>query len=243
MRAGVLRDQGVQKVLGEKFVCSWKNIEDEGICGSSYAHEPTEKPGACQPGDGEHNTQLCVWTPDGRLLDVMAGYQTPELLIDELKWAWDTVRPIGLDANASVEDRKARIAKEFEKTVGHNKSNGGMLDDRWMIKHAMDSWGEFKADDLVEGRGFGDHFFGRFAKDMPGEALGKVPGYQQAVVDERRCQEIMEETKKLKAKYALSEGKSREELMARLRELETEYKELKARSAEVAKKLEAMAKK
>ncbi|MCE9583566.1 MAG: hypothetical protein K8T20_13855 [Planctomycetes bacterium] len=238
MRADVLKSQGVQKVLGDRYVCTWKNIENDSICGSSYAHDPAEKPGICAPGEGEHNTQACVFTPDGYLLDVMAGYQTPEALVDEMKWVTEKLKAIGNNPNLSVEDRKVRVSKEHEGTLRHPKPNNAILDTKFMIRHAMDTFGDFKADDLVEGRGFGDHFFGRFGKDMPGEVLGKVPGYQQALVDEKRCDDIMEEARKLRVKYGAAEGRAKEEIVVRLRELETEYKTLRAKNAEIARQVE-----
>jgi hypothetical protein len=238
MRADVLKDSDVQKALGDRFVCTWKNIENDSICGASYAHDPAEKPGFCAPGEGEHNTQACVFTSDGFLLDVMAGYQTPEALADEMKWVLDKPRAIASNASLRADDKKARISKEFESTLRHNKPNNAILDTKFMIRHAMDAWADFKADELVEGRGFGDHFFGRFDKEMPGKALGKVPGYEQALVDEKRCDEIMEESKKLRARYADAEGRARLEIVTRLGDLEKEYKALRAKNAEVAKQLE-----
>jgi hypothetical protein len=238
MRADVLKDNGVQKVLGDRFVCTWKNIENDSICGASYAHDPAEKPGFCAPGEGEHNTQACVFTADGYLLDVMAGYQTPDALTEEMKWVLDKLRAVGNNANLSVEDRKARISKEFEGTLRHNKTNNALLDTKFMIRHAMDAWATFKADELVDGRGFGDHFFGRFDKDMPPKALGKVPGYEQALVDEKRCDAIMEEAKQLRAQYAGAQGRAKVEIVTKLGELEKEYKALRAKNAEVAKQVE-----
>src|SRR4029077_251243 len=94
MRTGVLKDKTIGKILNDKFVCAWKNIEGESTCGGSYAHEPTDKPGQCMPGDGEHNTQFCVFTPDGKLLDVLAGYQMPAYLAAELNWVTKEMAPI-----------------------------------------------------------------------------------------------------------------------------------------------------
>lgn len=242
MRTVVLKDSQIEKLLNRNFVCAWKNIEGESTCGGSYAHELKDKPGQCLTGDGEHNTQMCVYTSDGKLLDVLAGYQTPKDLYDELEWVFKTVRPI---AESNLEDsaRQERLSKLFTDKAGRTQHHSLAIDARFMAKHVLTSFSEFNAEELVSGRGFGDHFFGRFAKDMPGDALGKVPGYQQAQVDEKRLQEITAEAKKLKRQFNMAGEKERAEIKSKLAALENEYNDLKAKNAEFAKKVQVMAKK
>ena len=243
MRTVVLKDTDVARTINKKFVCAWKNIEDEAICGGSYGHEITDKPGQCYPGDGEHNTQICVFSADGRLLDAMAGYQPPQVLAAELEWAHKMLKPVADHPTLSESAKKEKLAAIFSHRASREKAFNTATDLRFMSKHAYEPWTDFKADELVAGRGFGDHFFGRFDKSMPGEALGKVPEHQQDCVDDVRLAEISAEAKKLKRQYALAGVKLRAEIKAKLLEMEEEYNELKARNENAAFKIGALANK
>jgi len=237
MRTAVLKDNEVERELASRFVCAWKNIDGEPTCGGSYGHEPGDKPGTCMPGDGEHNTQICIFTTDGRLLDAMAGYQTPKDLAAELQWAWLQARPVALDARLTDAQKQEKLSKMFEHRVGSTRYPGTRLDLQYMQKHVLDPWDKFNVEELVGGRGFGDHFFGRFTKEMPDGGLGHVPGGQQAVIDEQRRQQITEEARRLKAQYALAGDRRRAEIKADLQALEEEYEALKARNAEAAEQV------
>lgn len=243
MRTVVLKTDDVSRTINKKYVCAWKNIETEATCGGSYGHEINDKPGLCRTGDGEHNTQLCIFSADGRLLHAMAGYQTPEFLAGELEWAFKSLKPIADSTTYSEEAKKAQIAGAFSRRASREKDFCVSHDQRYMSKHAYTSWSEFDVTELVSGRGFGDHFFGRFEKSMPGEALGKVPDHQQDSVDGVRLTEITSEAKKLKKDYATSGLKTRAEIKDRLLELEKEYEELKSRNQEVAFKVGGLASK
>lgn len=241
MRTGVLKHPEVERVLAAKYVCSWTNIEEEATCGGSYAHEFTDKPGQCYTGDGEHNTQLAIFTPEGRLLDVMAGYQFPADLTKELTWAFAKVKPIVDRQNLSDEDRKAAIAKLYTDRLAAN--DGERHDLTYMTTHAMESWTKFSVEELVEGRGFGDHFFGRYGKEMPGDAIGKVPEWQQANVDEQRCQVITKDARQLKKLFANATDKERTRIKEKLAALETEYNELKGKNKQAAERMGLLPKK
>ncbi len=231
MRTGVLKDKAVGKVLNEKFVCSWKNIDGESTCGSSYAHEPTDKPGACMTGDGEHNTQICVFTADGKLLDVMAGYQTPADLGAELEWAWKELRPIATNDKVADEVKKGMLQRTVDARVSKTKNFNTLIDQKYVRKHVLDPWTQFSITELVDGRGFGDHFFGRTGdKTMPGEGIGDVPEHQQKTIDQCRMDEIQAEARKLQRQWNLAGEKLRREIKGRLNELEAEYQGLKSKS-------------
>jgi hypothetical protein len=237
MRTGVLKSREVADVLTEKYVCSWKNIDGEPTCGSSFAHEPSDKPGACMTGDGEHNTQLCVFTADGRLLTVMAGYQMPCDLKAELEWAWEKARPIAVNERLSEEQKKDALVKLFEKRMGGRQNHNNSIDQKYMTKHALDPWTQFNIKDLVDGRGFGDHFFGRYDKQQPGEGIGDVPEYREKSIHQVRMEEIKVEARRLNQQYALAGERRRRELKEKLVELDAEYKELQAKCAAPAGKV------
>lgn len=231
MRTGVLKDKQVGKTLNEKFVCSWKNIEGESTCGSSYAHEPTDKPGVCSPGDGEHNTQICVFTSDGRLLDVMAGYQSPEFLKSQLEWVWKNLLPIATNEKIADDVKKQMLQRQITALSGATKCHEAQIDLKYVHNHVLDPWTKFSITELVDGRGFGDHFFGRAGdKSTPGEGIGEVPAHMKRSIESGRMSEINSEALVLKRQYGLSNEKSRRDIMEKLRGLETEYATLKAKS-------------
>ncbi|NUN47920.1 MAG: hypothetical protein HUU15_03720 [Candidatus Brocadiae bacterium] len=234
MRTDVLKNREVQNLLKAKFVCAWKNIDGESTCGSSFAHEPADKPGQCSTGDGEHNTQICVFTPDGRLLTVMAGYQTPAELSIELDWVWDKVRPVALSEKLSDDQKATALKKMFADRIEKNprQNHNHLFDQRYMTTHAYDHWTAFKVEDLVKGRGFGDHFFGRYGdKSMPGEGIGSVPESRMQGIDQMRLVEIKSEASQLRKRWSLAGDKARREIKGRLDELQGEYDELLAKAA------------
>lgn len=231
MRTGVLKDKAVSKTVNEKFVAAWKNIEGETTCGGSFAHEVTDKPGFCATGDGEHNTQICVFTQDGKLLDVMAGYQTPADLAAELEWAWKELRPLAALEKSSDEVKKGMLQRAIDSRLSRTKNFCTQMDQKYLREHVLDSWTQFSVADLVKGRGFGDHFFGRYAeKSMPGEGIGNVPQHTQASLDAQRMNEISAEALRLKKQWNLAGEKLRREIKSKLVELETEYEGLKSKS-------------
>jgi hypothetical protein len=231
MRTGVLKDKAVSKTVNEKFVCAWKNIEGEVTCGGSYAHEVTDKPGVCMTGDGEHNTQICVFTPDGKLLDVMAGYQMPADLAAELEWAWKELRPLAALEKSSDEVKKGMLQRAIDSRLSKTKNFTTQMDQKYLREHVLDSWTQFSVEELVKGRGFGDHFFGRYGdKAMPGDGIGNVPGYTQNSLDTQKMNEISAEALRLKKQYNLAGEKLRREIKSKLVDLETEYEALKSKS-------------
>lgn len=234
MRTGVLKDKSVSKVLNEKFVCSWKNIDGESTCGSSYAHEPSDKAGTCFTGDGEHNTQICIFTADGKLLDVMAGYQTAADLAAELEWVWKEMRPIATNAKLADEVKKGMLQRVVDARVSRTRNHSTLIDQKYVRKHLLDPWTQFSVTELVDGRGFGDHFFGRSGdKVAPSGGIGEVPEHQQSSIDQRRMAEIQAEARTLQRQWNVAGEKLRREIKAKLQELDEEYQALKAKTEKV----------
>lgn len=235
MRTGVLKDKNVASTLNGKFVCAWKNIDGETTCGGSFAHELTDKPGFCQPGDGEHNTQLCVFTPDGRLLDVMAGYQTPADLKAELEWAIKEMAPIAMNDKIKGDVKKQCLQRTIGARMGSIKNFNTLSDQKYLNNHVLDNWTEFSVKELIDGRGFGDHFFGRSGeKAAPSEGIGHVPERTQSSLDSQRMSEITAEAVKLRRQWNLAGEKLRREIKSQLVDLDTEYETLKARQQDAS---------
>jgi hypothetical protein len=232
MRTGVLTHREVARELGKNYVCAWKNIDGEATCGGSFSHAIGDKPGECYPGDGEHNTQIAMFTPEGLLVDIMAGYQTPADLAGELHFAATKLAPIAMNARLPLESRKSAMAREIQDRKKQAQMHNAVTDLNYVEKHALIHWTEFKVDDLVKGRGFGDHFFGRYGKSMPGGGIGNVPEHQQNSIDGQRMTEIRAEAKTLQRQYGLAGERRRAEIKATLAKLEGEYKELEVKSAE-----------
>lgn len=89
MRRVTLADRAVRARLGKRFVLVHENLEGDEAAGSSFAHRPSAPPGTCLRGNGEHNLQTIMLTPDGRLLHLVAGYLEPADLAKELDFAFD----------------------------------------------------------------------------------------------------------------------------------------------------------
>jgi hypothetical protein len=232
MRTGVLKEREVARTLNKHFVCAWKNIDGEATCGGSFSHTPDEKPGECRPGDGEHNTQIAMFTPDGRLLDVMAGYQTACDLASELEFAAKKLAPIAMNAKLSLEEQKRALSREIQERRKKAQMHNAVSDLNYVEKNVLAHWTEFKVDELVKGRGFGDHFFGRYDREMPGEGIGHVPQHQQSSIDSQRMSEILAEAKTLQRQYGMAGERRRAEIKATLASLDTEYQDLKAKCSE-----------
>jgi hypothetical protein len=97
----------VRKILNREFVCTTVNISGDENAGISLKHRPSDPPGPCLRGNGEHNVQILMLTPKGRILNVLAGYVDPAELAEELRFAsklWKDVAGMNPDdAEAAVE--------------------------------------------------------------------------------------------------------------------------------------------
>lgn len=174
MRTDVLTHSQVTRILARDYVCAWQSTEDDETCGSSYCHSPSDPPLECAVGNGEHNTQLCVFTADRRLLLVMAGYQNAGLLYGLLTYAERDLRTIAEDARLTEEQRKEKLKRTLERD-SRESHRDAVKDVAFLSKHVLEPWSAFSVAELVEGRGFGEGFFGSIADVMPEGLLGNVP--------------------------------------------------------------------
>jgi hypothetical protein len=122
-----LSDRGVKKLLNDQFICTWVNIADDPAAGSSHPHPCTDAANELARGLGEHNLQLLILTPDGRLLSAMAGYIGPAALLEELQFGrsqWET-----LQKTPEAERRRSleKAHKEFARTLAERKGGDGLV--------------------------------------------------------------------------------------------------------------------
>jgi hypothetical protein len=123
-----LSDKRVRRILNEKFVCAWLNIKDEASAGSSFAHKPSDPAPGLLRGNGEHNNQILLLTPDGRILGALAGYIGPDDLLEELKFGLTTLASL---PKAPEEKRKEVLAKahrKFAKQLEARKPTGQLAE-------------------------------------------------------------------------------------------------------------------
>lgn len=174
-------DKGIQKVLASHFVLGWENTKDDASAGASFAHSPKDPSPSCVKGNGEHNIQILICTPDGKMLDVIAGYVSPEEFRLELEWALALGRSLAKAQNGETAVREAHEAAvnkiDAVKDDGQDPfaKFGRMLDRRaheWLAAHPLHPAIEFDPVAIV---GEGQSFFGASKGATPKDKLGGVP--------------------------------------------------------------------
>jgi hypothetical protein len=102
-------------------------------------------------GLGEHNVQILILTPDGRLLSALAGYVGPAALLEELQMGqllWDEVRAAP-EADCGKLLEKAHTA--FARQLSERKGADGL------VGKQEEFFGQLKA--VGNRRGVADHEF------------------------------------------------------------------------------------
>ena len=92
MRTVSFSAEPVRKILNENFVCSVINTTGDPTAGSSMGHAPDDSPGMCTRGIGKQNVQCLFLTSQGQLFHTASGYRSPEDLVEELQFAFETFR-------------------------------------------------------------------------------------------------------------------------------------------------------
>lgn len=88
MRAVTLAKPEIARKLNSHFACAWMNIEGKrSYAGSSNKHQPTD--GAKMVGNctGHHNVQTFMMSRDGRVLNMLPGFWSAELLSKQIDLA------------------------------------------------------------------------------------------------------------------------------------------------------------
>ena len=189
-------DPHVRRLLNRRFVCAWTNTQGDPNAGASFAHGPKEPAGGCLRGNGEHNIQLIVMTPKGRIFHVISGFISPRELRKQLAFA---LRNYGKDEEQLVAAHRARIetieAKTFDGPMGGWAKRATLRDHRFMVEHPLLDSASFKPAMLV---GNSQTFFGSRSGTGSGERIGEGP-------NSGRLKEFMDEI--LKKQKEKREGK------------------------------------
>ena len=77
----------VRSLIAAKFLAAFEDTEGSAAAGASFAHAPNDAPASCIRGNGEHNMQMLILTPDGRIVHVVAGFIEGAELVAELRFA------------------------------------------------------------------------------------------------------------------------------------------------------------
>jgi hypothetical protein len=159
-------------------VCAWENTDGDEAAGASFAHRPRDPAGSCIRGNGEHNIQLLLLTPQGEIFHVLAGYLGPKDLLEELQFALTTFDSL---AKTAEEDRDRVVTQAHEKFLDQleKRSFGGplgdwekrraRLDHRFAANHPLLPVESFQPESLV---GNGRSFFGSSTNGTPADLLG-----------------------------------------------------------------------
>ena len=172
----------VKRFLSQQFRLAWTNIEGDPSAGSSYAHKPQEPMVYCLRGNGEHNVQMLVCDPKGRLVHAFAGYLNPKALIEELSFA---VKLLGkLRSTKELKNQKKLIAKTHKEAEAKDKTrqykgalatfikNRLTADHKYCRRHPLMPASNFEASEMV-GRSM--TFFGSSNGQEPQERIGFDP--------------------------------------------------------------------
>ena len=112
-------DAKVRSLIDAFFVCRWINLEGDRSAGSSPRVLPQGGGSPSARGTGYSNVQICVYTPEGRLLHLLTGFVSASDLVWELCQALVTYeaiqqRPASRSARTVVVRRADQIQRELE---------------------------------------------------------------------------------------------------------------------------------
>jgi len=164
------------------------NIKDDPAAGSSLAHPPTDQAKDMLRGLGEHNNQILMTTPDGKIINALAGYIGPGDLVEEIQFAVVRLGALGKGSEASkktmlakahwqfaeeLDKRQApehlRSAAEFFGKVKRVGPKRGVDDHQFVAQYPLLSVKSFTAALMV---GNGSSSFASAVNGTPTEAIG-----------------------------------------------------------------------
>jgi hypothetical protein len=118
-----LSNDEVRQTLNDKFVCVWMNIKDDPASGSSFAHPPTDQAADLLRGVGEHNNQILMLTPDGKIINALAGYIGAEDLLEELRFGISTLSELPKGTEAARKKALAKAHTAFAEQLDKRQSD------------------------------------------------------------------------------------------------------------------------
>ena len=180
-----LSDRTVRQLLQREFHCTWGNTDGDAAAGESFAHEPGDPAGSCIRGNGEHNVQLLILTPEGEILGALAGFLSAEELAEELRFAsalWRDLQRAVADEQLDREDVEGFVADAHERRVRELEKREwkgpladfakrrALSDHRFSARRALMPYEEFRIVDMV---GSARTFFGTSQGGRPGGRIGR----------------------------------------------------------------------
>ncbi|MCB9833720.1 MAG: hypothetical protein H6807_14750 [Planctomycetes bacterium] len=197
MRTVTFSKKDIQRRLDRDYRLAWLDLSGQKSAGASFAHAPDDPAGTCVRGAGDHNVQILFTTPDGELLDAVAGYLGPDELAAEL----DFVDAL-LEKTADIQSPKAR-RKMVE--FAHRKAAAGarqakdddifadlrrhrlVKDHEYCIRRALSDAGDFEPTEMV---GQSSTFFGSRQGSGPMGRIGEMPRGGQEFDLEKMLQDL-----------------------------------------------------
>ena len=189
MRAVTLSDRKVKSQLTKQFVCAWGDVDGDPNAGASFAHAPSDPPATCIRGNGEHNMQILMLTPDGELLNAVAGYLSPEELREELDLAlkiWKGLAALELERDppqGDPDDARLEVVevvhRRFLQKYEQREVEGIFADfirkrvasdHRFSLENALADAREFEPERMV---GNAQTFFGGYQGRKPPGEIGE----------------------------------------------------------------------
>ena len=190
-----LSNDEVQRVLNDQFICTWVNIKDDPAAGASFAHPPNDQAVELARGLGEHNNQILMLTPNGKIVNALAGFIGPADLLEELQFSVNLLGKLDKvsDSKKEAEVTKAHkgVAEGFESKKPTNNGFFGMMeqfgncgmqvgakraaiDHRWTANHPLMPVKSFTTGGMV---GNGKSVFVSSVNGVPPEGMGNMsPG-------------------------------------------------------------------
>ena len=89
LRGVTLPNEEVMRLLTDRFVIGWRNIERDPYVGLSHGYRPDQTAVGTTNGAGGRNVQLVVLATDETVVHVMPGFWHAEDLLPELRLALD----------------------------------------------------------------------------------------------------------------------------------------------------------
>jgi hypothetical protein len=103
----------IQKLLNDRFVCTYQNIEGDPTAGQSLKHSPKDPPGPCLRGNGEHNIQLLFLTTEGEIFHTLTGFLPAAELKKELEFTLDVWRQLEKTPTADRAQTVAGLHRQY----------------------------------------------------------------------------------------------------------------------------------
>ena len=168
----------VRDLLNKRFTCTWINTEGDPNAGASFAHAPKDPAPTCIRGNGEHNIQILVMTPEREIFHVLAGYIEPDDLRRERNFALKLFKRLAKcekseradRVTSAYEDRIKELKNEkFDGPLGKWERRRARDDYRFVAKHPLLAVDKFYPEMLV---GNGKSFFGSSNGKPPKKKIG-----------------------------------------------------------------------